>query len=94
MPQKSTKIRIKATPNAKVSELVRWIDEPLHGRVLCIRIKAAPVEGKANKELVRFLSKLCKVPKSQIEVEKGTTSRIKTISLPAQAAQSLSQLTL
>ncbi len=44
-----------------------------------LRIKAAPVDGKANDHLVRYLSKLLKVPKSSIQVETGHASRNKRI---------------
>ncbi|MEJ2497533.1 MAG: DUF167 domain-containing protein, partial [Sulfurovaceae bacterium] len=47
-----------------------------------IRIKAAAVEGEANKELCRFLSKSFKIPKSNIILKSGETSKIKTVAFP------------
>ncbi len=44
-----------------------------------LRIKAAPVDGKANDHLVRYLSKLLGVPKSHIQVETGHASRNKRV---------------
>lgn len=44
-----------------------------------LRIKAAPVDGKANDHLIRYLSKLLGVPKSRIQVETGHTSRNKRV---------------
>ena len=46
---------------------------------LKVKIKALPVEGQANQEICRWLGKLLKVPKSQIEVIRGTTHRNKGI---------------
>jgi uncharacterized protein (TIGR00251 family) len=44
-----------------------------------LRIRAAPVDGKANQHLVRYLSRLLGVPKSRIRVETGHSSRNKRI---------------
>jgi hypothetical protein len=39
------------------------------------------VEGAANKELIKFISKEFKIPKSEIEI-KGETSKRKQLILP------------
>ncbi|WP_456445196.1 DUF167 domain-containing protein [Thiolapillus sp.] len=44
-----------------------------------LRIKAAPVDGKANAHLIRYLSKRLGIPKSRILVETGHSSRNKRI---------------
>jgi len=44
-----------------------------------IKITAQPIDGKANKCLIEFLSKTFKIPKSSIEIVKGETSKEKTI---------------
>ena len=44
-----------------------------------IKITAQPIENKANKALVEFLSKQFKIAKSNIEIIKGETSKEKTI---------------
>ena len=49
--------------------------------VLRVRIAAPPVKGKANKELVDFLSQLLGVNKGSITIEKGLTSRRKVIAI-------------
>ncbi len=76
------KLHVKATPNARKSEVVGWEEDPLHGRVLRIRIAAPPVEGKANTALRALLANWLGLPKSQIILEKGGTSRLKTFSIP------------
>jgi len=75
-------LRVKATPNAKQSDIVGWEEEPNVGRVLRVRIAAPPTEGKANAALRDFLAKSLGVPKSQVELQKGSTSRIKTFRIP------------
>lgn len=76
------KLRIRATPNARHSEIVGWDEDPLAGRVLRVKIAAAPVDGEANKALRDFLAKELGVPKSQIVLEKGGASRVKTFDVP------------
>lgn len=81
-PSSDMKIRIKVTPNARANEVVGWQEMDLLGRVLLVRVKAPPVDGKANKALTQFLAKHFGVSKSQVSLEKGDTSRIKVVSLP------------
>ena len=46
-----------------------------------VRVAAPPVKGKANKELIAFLSQLLGVGKSQIGIIKGHTARNKVIAI-------------
>ncbi|HSR74210.1 MAG TPA: DUF167 domain-containing protein [Sulfurovum sp.] len=71
-------LRIKAQPNASKSEFCEAYDED----TVKIRIKAPAVEGAANKELVKFLAKSFKVPKSDILFKTGQNSKIKTVAFP------------
>lgn len=59
-----------------------WQEMDLVGPVLLVRIKAPPVDGKANKALTQFLAKHLGVSKSQVRLEKGDSSRIKVLSVP------------
>jgi uncharacterized protein (TIGR00251 family) len=49
------------------------------GAALKIRLKAPPVDGEANAELIRFLSKHFKIPKSRISIIRGETSKKKLV---------------
>jgi uncharacterized protein (TIGR00251 family) len=51
------------------------------GGLLRVRIAAPPVKGKANRELISFLSRLLKVAPEAITITRGHTSRNKTISV-------------
>jgi len=53
----------------------------LHDGRLKIKIAAPPVDGKANESLIEFLAKTFKISKSNIEILKGHTSKLKTIKL-------------
>ena len=71
-------LRIKAQSNASRSEFAGVYDSD----ALKIRIKAAAVEGAANRELIKFLSKEFKVPKSSIAFKSGQQSKIKIVEFP------------
>jgi len=53
----------------------------LHDGRLKITISAPPIDGKANESLIEFLAKTFKVSKSNIDILKGHTSKLKTIKL-------------
>ena len=61
-------------PGARRSELAGE-----HGERLKIRLQAPPVDGKANTELIRFLSKLFAVPRNAVSIENGELSRQKRV---------------
>lgn len=45
-----------------------------------LSIKAPPIDGKANKAIIEFLSKELDLPKSTIEIEVGKVSSYKVLS--------------
>lgn len=51
----------------------------IHNNRLRIKLTAAPVDGKANQALIKFLSKLFSVPIRQISIEKGETAKTKRV---------------
>lgn len=51
----------------------------LLGDELKVTITAPPVDGQANKHLIKFLSKQFKVPKGSVIVEKGQLNRHKLV---------------
>lgn len=74
------KIKIYVQPNASRSEIVG-----LHGDALKIKIKAPPVDGEANKEIIRFLAEFCDVPKKDIQLLHGETGRNKLIEITVES---------
>lgn len=50
-----------------------------HNGRLKIRITAAPVEGKANRHLIRFIASQFGVAKSTVSITRGEHSRLKTL---------------
>ena len=67
-------LSVRVQPGASRSEVAG-----LHGAELKVRVKAPPVEGKANEALLECLAKLFRVKRSQCELVRGETSRSKTV---------------
>lgn len=66
-------VRLKIIPNSSKNEIIFEND------ALKVKITAQPIENKANKALVEFLSKTFKIPKSNIQIIKGELSKGKTL---------------
>lgn len=74
-------LRIKVTPNSSRTKISgKFIDEK-NQKYLKINVAAAPTDGKANDELIKFFAKSLKISKSKIEILHGETSRIKIIKI-------------
>jgi uncharacterized protein (TIGR00251 family) len=66
--------KVRVQPRASRTELAGE-----HNGALKVRITAPPVDGKANEECRRFLSRLFKVATGAVEIVAGDASRDKTI---------------
>lgn len=75
-------LRLQIQPKASRTEIQGLHGEPARLRV---RVAAPPVDGAANEELVRFLSKQLRLPQSQIEILRGATSKMKDVLLRTSA---------
>jgi len=71
------RLEIKAIPGASKTEFAGVKD----GR-LRIRLAAAPEDGKANAELLGFLSKALGCAKRDLRLVSGEKSRVKVVALP------------
>lgn len=60
---------VKVSAGAKKTKLLG-----LHGNALKISIQSPPADGKANKELIAFLSGQLGVAKAKIHIVRGETS--------------------
>ena len=70
----SLRLNIYVVPSSSRSEVVGPYNDCLK-----IKLKAPPVDNEANKELVRFLAKTLKVPKSNIEIVSGHRQKRKVV---------------
>lgn len=66
-------IKIRISPNASKNQIL------VDGDVIKLKVTAQPIENKANKAVIEFLSKSFKIPKTSISIVKGETSKDKTI---------------
>jgi uncharacterized protein (TIGR00251 family) len=74
MIHSQTKISVKVQPNAGKNQVVGLVDG-----VWKIKIGAPPDKGKANQELIEFLSDLLRIRKDRITILHGQTSHNKVI---------------
>lgn len=81
-------LTIKAVPNAPRSEVVGWM-----GDTLKVRLKAPPVDGKANTELCRFLAETLGLPKSAVTLATGGSSREKRVRIEGLTMADVQRLT-
>ena len=83
--KKGAALAVRVTPHASKNQIVGALND---GTVK-IRITAAPTEGQANDELIKFLSDVLDVAKSRIEIVAGNTGRDKLISILDMDAETL-----
>ena len=69
-----TILTVRAAPRASKSAIAG-----LHGDAIRIQLAAPPVDGEANAELVRLLSKLLGVSKSSVRIISGTQGKDKKV---------------
>lgn len=74
-------INCLATPRASRNALAAWHD----GR-LKVALAAPPVDGEANKTLVKFMAEVLGVPKSSVSVASGLTGRRKAVAVSGLSA--------
>lgn len=68
------RLRIRAQPRASRTEVAGE-----YAGSLKVRLAAPPVDGDANRELVRFIAKRAGVPASSVTVVSGVTGRNKVV---------------
>jgi uncharacterized protein (TIGR00251 family) len=65
---------VRLTPRASRDEIAGW-----QGDELRVRLRAPPVDGRANEALLRLLASRLDVSPSSIEVVSGATARVKRL---------------
>jgi hypothetical protein len=72
------RLRVKVTPRASRNEITG-----LRDGVLSVRISSPPVDGAANDELVRLLSKALGMRRADMRLVSGQSSRHKVLEIDA-----------
>ncbi|XP_048015203.1 UPF0235 protein C15orf40 homolog [Megalobrama amblycephala] len=75
-------IAIHAKPGAKHNAITDVSEEAVG-----VAIAAPPTDGEANAELLRYLSKVLELKKSEVSLDKGSKSREKVIKVTADVSQ-------
>lgn len=71
----SLRLAIKAVPGAPATKLIGVMSDG----TIKIALAAAPERNKANEALVNFIADELDMPTTRITLDRGTTSRVKTI---------------
>lgn len=77
-------IDVKVTPRARKPRVEVVTADTVH-----IWVSEPPADGQANGAVVEALAKALGIPKSQIEIVRGHTARLKRVRLPDAAAETL-----
>ncbi len=83
----TARLVVHVVPRAKRTEVAGR-----HGDAIKIKLKAPPVDGAANAELVRFVAERLGVPRSDVTITAGHTGRRKTLEIAGIAAAALRAL--
>lgn len=65
---------VRVQPRASRSETCG-----IHGGALKVRLQAPPVDGAANEALVELVAELLRIPRRQVRIVAGATSRSKVV---------------
>lgn len=68
------RVKVKIITNSSQAEIIPQPDGDLK-----IKVKSAPVDNKANIEMIKLLAKYYKVSPSQISIIRGKTAKNKLI---------------
>ncbi len=66
--------KVKVEPRSSKRKLAG-----LHADALKVKLTSPPVEGKANEELIEFLSETFSIRKSAVRILKGSSSKQKLV---------------
>jgi uncharacterized protein (TIGR00251 family) len=75
----SVRLDLKIVPNAKTDKIEGVIRDADGRPRLALRLKAPPVDGKANAAVVAFLAKALGCPRSALAITAGLTARQKCL---------------
>lgn len=86
MSANQAKISLLVHPGAARSEVINFTDG-----VWQVRVAAPPVKGKANKELLSFLSKVLGVPQCALTIVRGNSGRHKLIAIDSLSREDITR---
>ena len=81
------RLTVKVYPRAKRSALMGRF-----GEAWKLDLAAPPVDGKANRECVRFFAELAGVAQSRVRIVSGATARLKVVEIEGLDHEALADL--
>ncbi len=85
-------LRVRLTPNSSSCCINGIFNGPDGEDFLKINVVSVPEKGKANKELIAFLSKLFRLSKSSFQIVGGELDRYKRIEISAEKCEIVRRL--
>ena len=79
-------IRVRAKPGSSRCGIAR-VDRD----TVVITLKSRPEQGRANQELIEFLSELAGVSRSSVSIAHGAASRVKVVHISTRDPAAISQ---
>lgn len=77
-------VNVKAVPRSSKAGI-----DGLLGDAVKVRVRSAPVDGKANKELMEVLADAFGLPKASVAFKSGETSKTKRLLLRGVASEAV-----
>ena len=78
LKQSTAVIRVKVKPNSRISTF-----EQAEGGTWLARLRAAPIDGKANQELIALVADHFQCLKSAVSIKSGASGRMKLVRIEA-----------
>ena len=69
-------LQVRVKPNSRTSELIEEA-----GGAWTARVQAPPIDGRANKELIKLIADYFDVPKSRVGIRTGASGRMKLVEI-------------
>jgi uncharacterized protein (TIGR00251 family) len=79
-----TTLKVRLHPGARRNAITG-----LHDGAVRIALTTPPVDGRANEALIAFLADLLRIPKANITIATGQTSRSKTLRITGKSAAAI-----
>jgi uncharacterized protein (TIGR00251 family) len=75
------KLAVRLTPRAKADRVLGVAATAEGKRLVRVSVTAPPEDGRANEALLQLLARVLRLPRRDLEIVAGTTSRHKTVSV-------------
>ena len=87
--ERTSHIRVKVLPRSSRNEIIAKQEDYYK-----VRLTSPPVQGKANKALLELLAEKLRIPKSNVEIISGKSSRLKSIRISGLSPERIDALLL